>query len=64
MALDILERLKEEVGRLDAGDKSAPDRIDEDFPGATKSAFKKAFSVLYKKGLAKPGPHWTSSMKK
>ena len=65
LALDILERLKEaEGGRLDVGDKSAPDRIDDEFPGASKSAFKKAVSALYKKGLVQPGPHSISLMKK
>lgn len=52
----ILERLKESDGILDVGDKSTPEEINEYFPGSSKSAFKKAISGLYKRGLVTPGP--------
>ncbi|KAL7429635.1 hypothetical protein ACHAXH_006346 [Discostella pseudostelligera] len=52
----ILERLKESNnGVLNVGDKSSPEEIDEIFPGASKSAFKKAVSGLYRRGLVSPG---------
>eukprot|EP00536_Pseudo-nitzschia_multiseries_P000935 jgi/Psemu1/179738/e_gw1.11.28.1 len=52
----ILERLKEVGGRLDIGEKSSPQDINDEFPGVSKSVFKKALGGLYKKGLVKPGP--------
>ncbi|KAL7539295.1 hypothetical protein ACHAWF_006369 [Thalassiosira exigua] len=53
----ILQKLKESDGLLDIGDKSSPEEINEVFPGASKSAFKKAVSGLYKRGLVSPGPN-------
>jgi len=52
----ILERLEEAGGRLDIGEKSTPQEINDEFPGFSKSVFKKALGGLYKKGLVKPGP--------
>jgi hypothetical protein len=52
----ILDRLKESNnGVLNVGDKSSPEEIDAIFPGASKSAFKKAVSGLYRRGLVSPG---------
>lgn len=52
----IIERLKDaDGGVLDVGDKSSPEEINEIFPGASKSAFKRAVSGLYKRGLVNPG---------
>ena len=52
----ILQKLKESSdGVLNVGDKSSPEEIDEIFPGASKSAFKKAVSGLYRRGLVNPG---------
>lgn len=51
----ILERLEEVGGRLDIGEKSTPQEINDEFPGVSKSVFKKALGGLYKKGLVKPG---------
>jgi hypothetical protein len=57
----ILERLK--VSKvLYVGDKSSPDEINEIFPGASKSAFKKAVSGLYRRGLVNPGVNSISLM--
>merc|ERR1712194_171227 len=58
----ILGKLKELDGLLDVGDKSTPEEINEAFPGASKSAFKKAVSNLYRRGLVSPGPKSTSLM--
>jgi len=63
LAKQILERL-EEVGVLPVGDKSHPDEISRVFPGASKSAFKKAVANLYKKGLVKPAPDSVTFLKK
>eukprot|EP00571_Detonula_confervacea_P012033 CAMPEP_0172307584 /NCGR_PEP_ID=MMETSP1058-20130122/8409_1 /TAXON_ID=83371 /ORGANISM="Detonula confervacea, Strain CCMP 353" /LENGTH=267 /DNA_ID=CAMNT_0013019789 /DNA_START=142 /DNA_END=945 /DNA_ORIENTATION=+ len=52
----ILEALKGAGGVLDVGDKSSPAEINEVFPGASKGAFKKAVSALYRRGLVTPGP--------
>lgn len=53
----ILEKLREsDDGVLSVGDKSSPEDINQLFPGASKGAFKKAVSSLYKKGLVSPGP--------
>lgn len=50
----IFEKLK--VSKvLNVGDKSSPDEINELFPGASKTAFKKAVSGLYRRGLVNPG---------
>jgi hypothetical protein len=50
----ILEKLKV-LKVLNVGDKSSPDEINELFPGASKTAFKKAVSSLYRRGLVNPG---------
>lgn len=52
----IVERLEEMGGILNIGEKSTPEEISEEFPGTSKSVFKKALGGLYKKGLVKPGP--------
>ena len=53
----ILQKLQDSAdGVLEVGDKSTPEQINEIFPGASKSAFKKGISALYKRGLVKPGP--------
>ena len=54
----ILQKLQDsDSGVLEVGDKSSPEEINEIFPGASKSAFKKGISALYKRGLVKPGPN-------
>ena len=58
----ILEQLKDAGGSLDVGDKSTPEEINRIFPGASKGAFKKAVSGLYKRGLVSPGPTSISLM--
>lgn len=59
----ILQKLKDsENGMLRVGDKSSPEEINEIFPGASKSAFKKGLAGLYKRGLVKPGPKSVSLM--
>ena len=58
----ILQKLKDLDGLLDVGDKSSPEEINKAFPGASKSAFKKAVSNLYRRGLVSPGPKSTSLM--
>ncbi|VEU43031.1 unnamed protein product, partial [Pseudo-nitzschia multistriata] len=60
----ILERLKEVGGRLEIGEKSSPQEINDEFPGISKSVFKKALGGLYKKGLVKPGPKLIKLMEK
>mmetsp|Transcript_4711 Transcript_4711/g.5045 ORF Transcript_4711/g.5045 Transcript_4711/m.5045 type:complete len:245 (-) Transcript_4711:114-848(-) len=61
----ILDRLKEMPdGRLNIGEKSSPAEINQEFPGVSKSVFKKALGGLYKKGLVKPGPKATELMSK
>lgn len=53
----ILERLEwEPTKSIPVGDKSSPELIGKEFPGTSKSAFKKAVSALYKRGLVQPGP--------
>ena len=42
----ILERLKEMGGQLDIGEKSSPQEINDEFPGVSKSVFKKVSTVL------------------
>lgn len=58
----ILQKLKDSDGKLHVGDKSSPEEINEAFPGASKSAFKKAVSGLYRRGLVSPGPESISLM--
>lgn len=58
----ILRVLKELDRPLSVGDKSSPGEINEVFPGASKSAFKKAVSGLYRRGLVNPGPTSISLM--
>ena len=60
----ILEKLNEEGGVLNVGDKSSPEEINQYFPGASKKAFKKAVSGLYKQGLVNPGAHTITSLMK
>jgi len=60
----IVERLKEAGGRLEVGEKSTPQEINDEFPGVSKSVFKKALGGLYKKGLVQPGKHAIELMKK
>uniref|UniRef100_A0A7S1D7J4 Conserved virulence factor B-like winged helix domain-containing protein n=1 Tax=Cyclophora tenuis TaxID=216820 RepID=A0A7S1D7J4_CYCTE len=60
----IMARLEwEQDGALPIGDKSPPEAIGREFPGVSKSAFKRALSMLYKKGLVKPGPDSISLMR-
>lgn len=56
LSLDILDALAKD-GQLNIGDKSAPEDIARLFPGTSKSAFKKAVSLLYKQGKVQPGPN-------
>ena len=59
----ILQKLQDsDGGVLEVGDKSSPEDINEIFPGASKSAFKKGISALYKRGLVKPGPNSVTLM--
>lgn len=51
----ILDRLASE-GVLQVGDKSPPEMIAREFPGISKSSFKRAVANLYKAGKVKPGP--------
>lgn len=61
----ILERLKLTPGGvLNIGEKSNPKDISQEFPGVSKSVFKKALGGLYKKSLVKPGPDTIELMKK
>jgi predicted RNA-binding protein (virulence factor B family) len=53
--LEILEQRDD--GFLPVGDKSAPEDINRELPGVSKSAFKKAVGALYKKGLIQPSPY-------
>eukprot|EP00980_Cylindrotheca_fusiformis_P005275 scaffold1132_cov57-Cylindrotheca_fusiformis.AAC.2 len=56
----IMEKLEsswnENDGLLPVGDKSPPEDINREFPGVSKTAFKRAVGALYKKGLIKPSP--------
>eukprot|EP00956_Cyclotella_meneghiniana_P027369 scaffold61142_cov57-Cyclotella_meneghiniana.AAC.6 len=61
---EIMQKLNEKGGVLSIGDKSPPEDISEIFPGASKKAFKKAVSSLYKQGLVDPKPDMISLMKK
>lgn len=58
----ILQQLKDSGGAIEVGDKSSPEEINEMFPGASKGAFKKAVSGLYRRGLVTPGPNSTTLM--
>lgn len=50
----ILDRLQELGGTLPIGDKSEPADIQQLFPGASKSSFKRAIANLYKAGIVQP----------
>ncbi len=53
----ILERLQRTNGGvLEVGDKSPPEVVAREFPGVSKSSFKRAVANLYKAGKVKPGP--------
>lgn len=61
----ILERLQAtDNGILYIGEKSSPVEINYEFPGVSKSVFKKALGGLYKKRLVQPGPDSIELMKK
>ena len=63
LATKILARLHElPNGVLDVGDKSAPEDIQEEFPGVSKGSFKRAVSTLYRLGKVQPGPFSTTLM--
>ena len=49
----IMDRLSV-YPELPVGDKSKPEEINKEFPGVSKTAFKKAVGALYKKGLIVP----------
>lgn len=53
----ILERLEASGGMLKIGDKSAPEEITREFPGVSKSSFKRAVAGLYRQGKVQPAPH-------
>lgn len=58
LAKEILERLQSMPGgALNVGDKSSPSEIDEEFPGVSKSNFKKAVATLYKQKKVTPSPY-------
>jgi hypothetical protein len=51
----ILDRLEYSSGGiLQIGDKSHPEDINAEFPGVSKSTFKRAVSALYKQGIVLP----------
>ena len=51
----IMDRLESSPdGILNVGDKSSPEEIEEEFPGVSKTSFKKAVGALFKKGLIQP----------
>lgn len=57
LAEEIMDKLQESSdGCITVGDKSSPDEINKMFPGASKGAFKKAVSLLFKQGKAIPSP--------
>jgi predicted RNA-binding protein (virulence factor B family) len=61
----ILKKLEASPdGTLPVGDKSTPVEINREFPGVSKSVFKKAVGALYKKGLVAPTPNSISLTKK
>ena len=64
MAVRILERLELTRGEmLPVGDKSSPEEIQGEFPGASKASFKRALATLYKEGKVQPGPYSIQLMK-
>jgi hypothetical protein len=59
-AIDLGEQILEKLlvdKVINVGDKSSPEEINDIFPGASKSAFKKAVSGLYRRGLVNPGDY-------
>jgi hypothetical protein len=59
-AIDLGEQILEKLlvdKVINVGDKSSPEEINDIFPGASKSAFKKAVSGLYRRGLVIPGDY-------
>jgi hypothetical protein len=44
-------------GIVDVGEKSSPEIIESRFSGVSKSDFKKALGLLFKKGICMPGPN-------
>jgi hypothetical protein len=58
----IMDRL-DLIGTLAVGDKSHPDDINAEFPGVSKSSFKRAVSALYKEGKVLPSPHSVTLVK-
>lgn len=61
----ILKRLEWTPGGiLNLGERSSPKDIANEFPGVSKSVFKKALGGLYKKSLVKPGPNSIELIKK
>lgn len=55
VATMIMDRLDlTSSGTLNVGDKSAPEDIAAEFPGVSKSSFKRAVSALYKAGKVVP----------
>jgi hypothetical protein len=50
----IMAMLEKQGGMVNVGDKSSPEEINAYFPGASKKAFKRAVSSLFKQGLVTP----------
>jgi predicted RNA-binding protein (virulence factor B family) len=64
MAVRIMDRLaSSHDGLVPVGDKSSPEEIQNEFPGASKASFKRAVSTLYKEGKVQPGPYSIQLMK-
>lgn len=59
----IMAMLENQGGVLNVGDKSSPEEINSYFPGASKKAFKRAVSSLFKQGLVNPGERSIKLMK-
>jgi predicted RNA-binding protein (virulence factor B family) len=58
MAVRIVERLASaRGGLLPVGDKSSPEEIQNEFPGASKASFKRAVATLYKERKVQPSPY-------
>jgi predicted RNA-binding protein (virulence factor B family) len=58
MAVRIMDRLAWTRGGLvPVGDKSSPEDIQSEFPGASKASFKRAVATLYREGKVQPGPY-------
>lgn len=51
-------------GVLQVGDKSSPEEIAKEFPGVSKSSFKRAVGALYKLGKIDPSPHSITLVRK